>query len=135
MNIRQKYELKMLAVDGYVNMTKVAEMFSINLRTVRYDIGILNEFLLRELGRECIFVTNKTAQVDGDVKGQLAGLAEVGVKDFYTDRLTGEERMLLIVLVQRLQHHPGHCGQIFCQPDHGERGYGGGQGVLPEKRH
>ena len=97
MNIRQKYELKMLAVDGYVNMTKVAEMFSINLRTVRYDIGILNEFLLRELGRECIFVTNKTAQVDGDVKGQLAGLAEVGVKDFYTDRLTGEERMLLIV--------------------------------------
>ena len=97
MNIRQKYELKMLAVDGYVNMTKVAEMFSINLRTVRYDIGILNEFLLRELGRECIFVTNKTAQVDGNVKEQLAGLAEVGVKDFYTDRLTGEERMLLIV--------------------------------------
>ena len=36
MNIRQKYELKMLAVDGYVNMTKVAEMFSIQvLRTVR----------------------------------------------------------------------------------------------------
>lgn len=97
MNIRQKYELKMLAVDGCVNMTKVAEMFSINLRTVRYDIGILNEFLLRELGRECIFVTNKTAQVDGNVKEQLAGLAEVGVKDFYTDRLTGEERMLLIV--------------------------------------
>ncbi len=97
MNIRQKYELKMLSVDGSVNMTKVAEMFSINLRTVRYDIGILNEFLLRELGRECIFVTNKTAQVDGDVKEKLAGLAELGVKDFYTDRLTGEERMLLIV--------------------------------------
>lgn len=78
MNIRQKYELKMLAVDGYVNMTKVAEMFSINLRTVRYDIGILNEFLLRELGRECIFVTNKTAQVDGNVKEQLAGLPRWG---------------------------------------------------------
>ena len=94
MNIRQKYELKMLAVDGYVNMTKVAEMFSINLRTVRYDIGILNEFLLRELGRECIFVTNKTAQVDGNVKEQLAGLAEVGVKDFYTDRLTDRKSVV-----------------------------------------
>ena len=61
------------------------------------------------------------------------------MKDFYTDRLTGEsgcsDRGLTCMLVQRLQHHPGHRGQIFCQPDHGKRGYGGSQGVLPEKRH
>lgn len=46
MNIRQKYELKMLSDDGYMDMSKMAELFSINLRTVRYDIQILNEYLM-----------------------------------------------------------------------------------------
>ena len=43
MNIRQKYELKMLSDDGHMDMSKIAELFSIHLRTVRYDIRIINE--------------------------------------------------------------------------------------------
>ena len=97
MNIRQKYELKMLSIDGSVSMEQIAEIFSINLRTVRYDIQILNDYLLQEIGQECIQVVRKTFQVEEPVKGKLASLAELGVRDFYADRLTGEERMLLIV--------------------------------------
>ena len=124
MNIRQKYELKMLAVDGYVNMTKVAEMFSINLRTVRYDIGILNEFLLRELGRECIFVTNKTAlenmqekaadleklekrytwvrSLSNTVNGNLAGKEKVALETYiqmtFFDRILQRANVRLLVM-------------------------------------
>ena len=32
MNIRQKYELKMLSEDGNMDMEKIAELFSIHLR-------------------------------------------------------------------------------------------------------
>ena len=52
MNIRQKYELKMLTDDGQLNMDKVAELFSIHLRTVRYDIQVLNEYIKQEQGED-----------------------------------------------------------------------------------
>lgn len=97
MNIRQKYEMKMLSVDGSVSMEKIAEIFSINLRTVRYDIQILNNYLLQELGQEYIQVVRKNFQVAEEIKGKLASLAELGVRDFYADRINGEERLLLIV--------------------------------------
>lgn len=98
MNIRQKYELKMLSDDGHMDMLKVAELFSIHLRTVRYDIQILNEYLCQELGgTECITVTNKMAYVADSVQGMLADIAELNVKDFYMDKLSSEERVLMIV--------------------------------------
>lgn len=97
MNIRQKYEMKMLSIDGRVSMEKIAEIFSINLRTVRYDIQILNDYLLQELGQEYIQVIRKNFQVEEEVKGRLAGLSGLGVRDFYADRISGEERLLMIV--------------------------------------
>lgn len=97
MNIRQKYEMAMLSAYGAVSMTKMAEMFSVNLRTVRYDIRILNDFLFREMGKACIRVMNKTALVDEEVRDRMAGAAQLGTKDFYANRLTGHERMLMIV--------------------------------------
>ncbi len=97
MNIRQKYELKMLSDDGRMDMEKVAELFSINLRTVRYDIQILNEYLREETGTECIGVRNKVAYVDDKLQKKLVHITEISGRDFYTDRLTGEERMLLIL--------------------------------------
>ena len=97
MNIRQKYELKMLSDDGYMDMSKIAELFSINLRTVRYDIQILNEYLCQELGEEGITVTNKMAKVTDTVRERLPDIVDLNVKDFYTDRVNAEERMLLMV--------------------------------------
>ena len=58
MNIRQKYELKMLSDDGHMDMSKIAELFSIHLRTVRYDIRIINEYLQKKFGAEYIKVNN-----------------------------------------------------------------------------
>ena len=97
MNIRQKYELKMLLDDGNVDMPQIAETFSIHLRTVRYDIQMLNDYLSHEIGKECITVVNKTAQIGETDRKKLEGLSEINVKDFYADRLTGEERMFMIV--------------------------------------
>lgn len=97
MNIRQKYELKMLSDDGCIDMLKMAELFSINLRTVRYDIQILNEYLHQEFGKEGITVTNKMARVTDIIREKLSDAADLNVKDFYTDRLSAEERMLLMV--------------------------------------
>ncbi len=97
MNIRQKYELKMLSDDGHMDMEKIGELFSIHLRTVRYDVQILNEYLLKEFGTECIRVNNKIAYVEEGEQSRLAEIADLNVKDFYTDRLSGDERMLLIM--------------------------------------
>lgn len=76
MNIRQKYELKMLSDDGYMDMSKMAELFSINLRTVRYDIQILNEYLCQELGEEGITVTNKMAKATDTVRERLPDIVD-----------------------------------------------------------
>lgn len=97
MNIRQKYELKLLSDDGFVDMQKIADMFSINLRTVRYDIRILDEYLSHEIGNECISVGNKVASVEERVQKQLSEVVEMNITDFYADRLGSEERMLLIL--------------------------------------
>ncbi len=97
MNIRQKYELKMLSDDGQMDMEKVAGLFSIHLRTVRYDIQILNEYLEREFGEGSIEVINKVASVTVELKERLKEIAELNVKDFYADRLDTEERMLLML--------------------------------------
>lgn len=97
MNIRQKYELKMLADEGRVNMEKIAELFSINLRTVRYDMQILNEYLQQEIKEEPISVRHKAAYVKEELQSRLIRITEVNGKDFYADRLNGEERMLLIL--------------------------------------
>lgn len=97
MNIRQKYELKMLSEDGHMEMSKIAELFSIHLRTVRYDIQILNEHLQKEFGAECIQVNHKAAHVRAEVQERLKQAADLNVRDFYTDRISGEERMLLIL--------------------------------------
>ncbi len=97
MNIRQKYELKMLSDDGHMDMSKIAELFSIHLRTVRYDIEILNEHLQKEFGAECIRVNNKIASVKAADQERIREAANLNVRDFYTDRLSGEERMLLML--------------------------------------
>ena len=64
MNISQKYELRMLSDDNQVDMERIAELFSVHLRTVRYDIEILNTYLTQELGTACIVVSNKMAYVE-----------------------------------------------------------------------
>lgn len=97
MNIRQKYELKMLSDDGHMDMSKIAELFSIHLRTVRYDIRIINEYLQKEFGAEYIKVNNKTASVKAEVREKLKHAADLNVKDFYADRLSSGERMLLML--------------------------------------
>lgn len=97
MNIRQKYELKMLSDDGHMDMSKIAELFSIHLRTVRYDIQIINEYLQKEFGAEYIRVNNKAASVKAEDQEKLRQAADLNVKDFYADRLSGEERMLLML--------------------------------------
>ncbi len=97
MNIRQKYELKMLTDDGQLNMDKVAELFSIHLRTVRYDIQVLNEYIKQEQGEGCIEVVNKIAFVSEEVREKLNEYAEFNVTDFYADHLGTEERMLLML--------------------------------------
>lgn len=80
MNIRQKYELKMLSDDGHMDMSKIAELFSIHLRTVRYDIRIINEYLQKEFGAEYIKVNNKTASVKAEVQEKLKHAAEAPFK-------------------------------------------------------
>ena len=97
MNIRQKYELKMLSDDGHLELARAAELFSIHLRTVRYDIQILNEYLGQKFGAGCIEVVNKIAYVPEEYRESLAAETELNVKDFYADRLGGEERMLLML--------------------------------------
>lgn len=88
MNIRQKYELKMLSEDGHMDMEKVSEMFSINLRTVRYDIQTLNEYLAKEIGEECIIVSRKIALVERDAQERLFQISDLNIKDFYADKLS-----------------------------------------------
>lgn len=97
MNIRQKYELRMLSDDNQVDMERIAELFSVHLRTVRYDIEILNTYLTQELGTACIVVRNKMAYVEETFQGKLLTSIDWNTKDFYTDRLSSEERMLLIL--------------------------------------
>ena len=97
MNIRQKYELRMLSDDNQVDMERIAELFSVHLRTVRYDIEILNTYLTQELGTACIVVSNKMAYVEETFQGKLLTSIDWNTKDFYADRLSSEERMLLIL--------------------------------------
>lgn len=95
MNIRQKYELKMLSEDGNMDMEKIAELFSIHLRTVRYDIQILNEYLQQKTGKARIEVTNKVASMP--IGENQIPTADLNIRDFYTDRISAEERMLLML--------------------------------------
>ena len=85
----------MLSEDGNMDMEKIAELFSIHLRTVRYDIQILNEYLQQKTGKACIEVTNKVASMP--IGENQIPTADLNIRDFYTDRISAEKRMLLML--------------------------------------
>ena len=97
MNIRQKYELSILIKDGKFNLDKLAETFNVNARTIRNDIVQIEDYLKNKNVKATIEVKNKiiTINILKDIK--LEDLVEINYQDFYSDRISNEERVLLIL--------------------------------------
>ena len=97
MNIRQKYELNFLVNESQMNLENIAKLFSVNLRTIRNDIKVINDYLKDEYGVDGITVENKVATISEECLGKLKDDVEMNFRDYYLDNITNEERVLLIL--------------------------------------
>lgn len=97
MNIRQKYELSILIKDGKFNLDKLAETFNVNARTIRNDIVQIDDYLKNKNVKATIEVKNKIITINMLKDIKLEDLVEINYHDFYSDRISNEERILLIL--------------------------------------
>lgn len=97
MNIRQKYELSILIKDGKFNLDKLAETFNVNARTIRNDIVQIEDYLKNKNVKATIEVKNKIITINMLKDIKLEDLVEINYHDFYSDRISNEERILLIL--------------------------------------
>lgn len=97
MNIRQKYELSILIKDGKFNLDKLAETFNVNARTIRNDIVQIDDYLKNKNVKATIEVKNKSITINMLKDIKLEDLVEINYHDFYSDRISNEERILLIL--------------------------------------
>ena len=97
MNIRQKYELSILIKDGKFNLDKLAETFNVNARTIRNDIVQIEDYLKSKNVKATIEVKNKIITINMLKDIKLEDLVEINYHDFYSDRISKEERILLIL--------------------------------------
>lgn len=97
MNIRQKYELSILIKDGKFNLDKLAETFNVNTRTIRNDIVQIEDYLKNKNVKATIEVKNKIITINMLKDIKLEDLVEINYHDFYSDRISNEERILLIL--------------------------------------
>ncbi len=97
MNIRQKYELSILIKDGKFNLDKLAETFNVNARTIRNDIVQIEDYLKSKNVKATIEVKNKIITINMLKDIKLEDLVEINYHDFYYDRISNEERILLIL--------------------------------------
>lgn len=99
MNIRQKYELNYLINKHKLDIEKVSDVFSVNVRTIRNDLKNLNEYLSEKYLLEAITVENKIAYINSDLlKCQnLKNEIEYKSNDFYETVVSNEERVLLML--------------------------------------
>lgn len=97
MNIRQKYELSILIKDGKFNLDKLAETFNVNARTIRNDIVQIEDYLKSKNVKATIEVKNKIITINMLKDIKLEDLVEINYHDFYSDRISNEERILLIL--------------------------------------
>lgn len=97
MNIRQKYELSILIKYGKFNLDKLAETFNVNARTIRNDIVQIEDYLKSKNVKATIEVKNKIITINMLKDIKLEDLVEINYHDFYSDRISNEERILLIL--------------------------------------
>ncbi len=123
MNTRRRYEIKLLAERGKVDLELVAAHFDVSLRSVRYDIDALNKKLMRVLAstgatspdgkdalpleaeafnadgsaREPITVRAKVASLDDRIPRQIVSALASDPDDISAAPLPAEERALAIV--------------------------------------
>lgn len=96
MNNRQKYELRTLIKEGKLDMDKMAEKFSVNLRTIRYDIAGLSDYIKVNFEGVEITVAHKMAYIDEETRRKFCRQDSDGKADYYRDYLRNEERILMI---------------------------------------
>lgn len=97
MNIRQKYELNILYKEKELDLRKLADLFSVNVRTIRNDISQIEDYLCEKNINALIEVKSNIASIAIDDLEKLNNLVELNYQDFYSDKISNEERVLLIL--------------------------------------
>lgn len=96
MNIRQKYQLKVLVNEGQIDIVRISEEFNLNQRTVRYDLETINKFL-NELNLNEILIKNNLATLDVSNDNKKFILDEISKVNLYLTKLSADERMVMVI--------------------------------------
>lgn len=96
MNIRQKYELKVLINEGKLDISKMSDDFNLSPRTVRYDLEIISKYLNDFNGTE-FYIKKNFAVLNLPQNIKQLVLDELSEFDFYLTKLSADERMVMII--------------------------------------
>lgn len=97
MNLRQQYEIRVLANNKEISIKEISTEFLISERMARYDVDLINQWLEENGLSEFVYVEDKVVKASEGFAECVNKIFDSTSIDYYENKISSDERVLLIL--------------------------------------